>query len=289
MRHKKLIAGAVGIIVIGVAITAYLLFMPKTAESPSVAPQPSEPAAEPEPQSTKEPPTPPELLNAQPVIDEWAKNRRGRYSVVVYDLENEKTIGGANKNEVYFAASLYKLYVAYEGYLAVQRGDYNLNDPFLGEYTVEDCLDKMIRESHSPCAEKMWVELGKEELNQKLQTYGLKNTSMTNIVTSAQDATLQLARLWNNQELKSEYKDLLFNSMKKQIYRDALAKSFDSKATFYDKVGFRDYDEYHDVGILSLPNGRHYVVSVLTDEVGTTGIRDLGDALISFLNKKEQS
>lgn len=283
MRRKKITLSlsllALSIVLVG----SYALFMPRKATSP--APEQSqyeEVIDESEPPLEIEP-AKPALIDVQPLIDDWAKGRRGTYGIVVYDLENEQIIGQANKNEVFFAASLYKLYVAYEGYLAIQNGDHKLNDPYLNGFTREECLDKMIRESDSPCAEKLWVELGKTQLNDTLRTYGLTNTSMTNITTTAGDINTMLVRIWNTNELKDTYKDLMLTSMKNQIYQDALAQSFDS-AIFYDKVGFRGYDEYHDIGILSLPNGRHYAVSMLTDEIGTRGMQEFGDMLIKKLN-----
>ena len=62
--------------------------------------------------------------------------------------------------------------------------------------------------------------------------------------------------------------------MKNQIYDDALKAGF-TEATVYDKVGFRDFDEYHDAGIVKFKNGEVVVVSVLSKEVGTKNIANL--------------
>lgn len=263
-----------------VCFCVYLLLAPKQVTSP---PQPSEnpPATEdttdPEPEPTK-----PALINVQPIIDTWEQSQSGRYSIVVYDLANNEIIGEKHADDVYFAASIYKLYVAYEGYLAAERGVYNLNEPYLNGQTRKQCLDKMIRESDSPCGEKLWAELGKVELTDTLRSYGLTHTSMTNLTTTAHDAATLLIRLLQNDELE-QHKNLLLASMKDQIYRDALANGF-AGATFYNKVGFRDFDEYHDVGILELQDGRQYVVSMLTDSIGTAAMANLGSQLLTALS-----
>ncbi len=275
MRRRVLIL--LGVIALATAIfIAYILLKPHKVTSPSLQTQTLEEVTQPSI------PEKPALVDVQPIIDTWAAKQTGDYSVVVYDLENDQTIGAVNQDQIYFAASIYKLYVAYEGYLAAQRGDYDLQEIYLNGQSRGECLFKMIHESDSPCAEKLWVELGKSELTAKLETYGIKNTSMTAINTTAQDAALQLIRLWNNDELNEANKATMLKSMATQIYRDSLAKGF-SSVTFYDKVGFNGFEEYHDVGILELPNGRHYVVSVLTSEVGTAAMTELGTKLLAAL------
>ncbi len=282
MHHKTPLKGLMGIVIIGALIVGFLQLQTKPAYSPPSVQQVDESVA------TSEEPAPIDhpQYDVQPLINEWLAGQTGKASVVVYDLENDAIIGSANQDEVYFAASIYKLYVAYEGYLAVQRGEYDINEIYLSGQTRGECLDLMIRESDSPCAEKLWNELGKQAVTDTLSTYGITNTSLVGITTTAGDAATMLRRLYQNDEMNPEYKQLFFDSMKDQIYRDALASSF-SDVVFYDKVGFNGLQEYHDVGILELPNGRHYVVSVLTDGVGTSRMKLLGAKLLDALNVAE--
>ncbi|MDZ7785922.1 MAG: serine hydrolase [Candidatus Saccharibacteria bacterium] len=283
MRSHKLLIG-LGMIALSIIFfVVYLLFAPETAESPRQSAEQTRQAPEEEPEPE---PEPPRLLNAQPVIDAWGEQQSGTYSIVVYDLENEEVIGTHNEDEVYFAASLYKLYVAYEGYLALQRGEYQASEPYQSGNTFGQCLDKMLRESDSPCAEKLWNELGKADTTAQLESYGINDTSMTAITTTAEDAATMLTRIWHGEELSAANKQKLLASLENQIYRDALAEGF-KRGTFYNKVGFRGSNEYHDVGILELSNGRHYVVSVLTDGVGPRAMADLAGQLYERLDVAE--
>src|SRR5690606_24669257 len=84
----------------------------------------------------------PPQYDVQPLIDAWAAQQSGKASVVVYDLENDMVIGSLNPDEVYFAASIYKLYVAYEGYLALQRGTHDPSEIHVAGQTRAECLDK---------------------------------------------------------------------------------------------------------------------------------------------------
>jgi len=226
------------------------------------------------------------IVDLQPIVDAWADKQSGTASIVVIDPANNKTIASLNSDRAYFTASIYKLYVAYEGYQKVADGIYSLNDPYLTGYNRGRCLDAMIRDSYSPCGEKMWVELGKEKLTEKLKIYGLTSTSMVGLRTSARDAAIILQRLHERKELTEEHTNLFLDSMKTQDpkYRRGLPTGF-ANSIVYNKVGWNEQIEWHDTTIVTLPNGRSYVVSVLTQNVGTRNIIELAKAIEAELNK----
>ena len=215
----------------------------------------------------------------QATLDDWVEAQSGTASVVITDTDGV-VLASHNDDQVYFAASIYKLYVAYEGYRGVEAGELNPDEDYINGNTLAECLDIMIRESDSPCAEKLWVQLGKETVNDILKTYGLTNTSMTLIRTSAADAAIMLARIARGQGLSEASQAAYLASMKDQIYRDALNAGFDDPSiTVYNKIGFREQIEYHDTAFVELEDGRRLVVSVMTENVGTRQIAALGTAL----------
>ena len=216
-----------------------------------------------------------EAAELQVALDEWSKTVGGAASVTVMTPEGE-VLAELNKDEVFFAASIYKLYVAYYGYRQVDDGAVDVDASYTGGHTRGECLDLMIRESDSPCAEKLWAELGKAELTAALEQIGITNTSMTAITTTSHDAALMLARIARGEGLSEGSQALFLDSMKNQVYRDALNKGFSDAVTIYNKIGFREQDEYHDVAIVEFSDGRQLTVSVLTSSVGTRGIADLG-------------
>jgi hypothetical protein len=111
----------------------------------------------------------------QTVLDEWLKTipSSSRAAVVLMD-ENGGELASVSSQEAFFTASIYKLYVAYEGYRMVDAGTYDSATSYLNGKTLGECLDLMIRESNSPCAEKMWNGIGKDVLDTKMKEYGLK-------------------------------------------------------------------------------------------------------------------
>ena len=109
------------------------------------------PTPEPEPEPA---PVLPDAINIQSTVDNFVNSTRGSRSVIVYDVERDELAGVYNPTESYNTASLYKLFVVYEGYRRIQSGvwDQNTVIGYQGKNILE-CLDLAIRESYSPCAE----------------------------------------------------------------------------------------------------------------------------------------
>lgn len=215
------------------------------------------------------------------VLSDWAATAGGTYGVTITDKDG-KVLAEKNSTKQFFTASIYKLYVAYIGYQKIDDGTHSLSEPYLGSWTRKKCLDEMIRTSHSPCAEKLWNELGKETLTAKLKTYGIKNTNMTGLTTTSGDAAIMLAMLERGEDLSPASQEAMMDSMLEQIYQDTLQTGF-KKADVYSKIGFNGNLEYHDTAIVRLDDGRSLVVSVLTSGVGTKKIAQLGANLEAAL------
>ncbi len=269
LRFKRLRLLVTAIMIIGLGTAAFFMLRDEqpadnqAVENTSHQPQAPEPAPEAEPV----------LPDMQPTIDQWAASHPGTYSITIMDRSGQVK-AEINSQEQYFAASIYKLYVAYIGYQRVDDGTYSLSEPYWNGWTRGKCLDEMIRTSHSPCAEKMWVELGKENITAQLKGYGLTNTSMTGLVTSSHDAAVILSRLERGLDLSEASRSKMLDSMLNQIYRDALPAGFASSQVF-DKVGFRETVEYHDTAIVRFTNGQSLIVSVLTKSAGSRNIAGL--------------
>ena len=271
------------VVVLIIAAAAVVFYFWPNEKSPAPKAETNQPASPSNPDAKPEKPS---IINLQPTVDAWADKQTGRASVVIYDLANKKTVATLDPDRQYFTASLYKLYVAYVGYQKIDDGTYDADEAYLGSYTRAKCLDKMIRESYSPCGEKWWNELGKEAVTAKMRDYGLKNTSLTGLYTSAADSAAILRMLYKGTDLSKSSRAAYLDSMKDQpaLYRRGLPLGF-SKSTVYDKVGWNGQVEWHDAAIITLPGGRSYVISVLTQNVGSSQIAALGKAIEGRLTR----
>jgi beta-lactamase class D len=225
-----------------------------------------------------------DAIALQDVVDEWTSSVSGNSSIVIADIEGN-ILATNNPSDIYFAASIYKIYVAYAGYQQVDAEQVDPDEIYINGYTRTECLDKMIRDSYSPCAEKLWNELGKAELTEQLKSYGINNTSMEAISTTAEDAGIMLARVARGEGLSKESQLSYLSSMKDQeaIYRRGLPSGFSSNFIVYNKVGWNELIEWHDTAIVELPDGRQLIVSVLSEDVGYTNISRIGTMIESAL------
>ena len=152
-------------IIVGVAAAIGLVVFMNQGGQSSPQSNPNTPA--PGTSTTTEEDTPvASFLDLQYVVDNWQGSVSTNISVAIYDLDNKEYAARFSANKSMSLASIYKLFVAYEGYLRIERGQWNGNEKYLGSYTRSECLDLMLRESYSPCAEKMAKEIGWDELDE---------------------------------------------------------------------------------------------------------------------------
>jgi hypothetical protein len=225
-------------------------------------------------------------VQLQQVIESWDASFSGTASVVIRD-ESGNILAAKNPDELYFAASIYKLYVAYAGYQQVDSRAVDPDAEYINGYSRLECLDVMIRDSNSPCAEKLWNELGKIELTNQLATYGITNTSMEAITTTANDASILLGRMLRGEGLSDDSRIAFLDSMKDQeeLYRRGLPSGF-TQSTVFNKVGWNEQVEWHDTAIVKFADGRYLIVSVMTENVGFQKVLELGrrieDSVLSY-------
>lgn len=229
------------------------------------------------------------LVDLQPTVDVWVARKtadnNSDFSYVVYDPANKQVIASRNPDKKYFAASLYKIFVAYLALVDFQNGAQDPGEILTGGFTKKECVDKMIRESHSPCGEAMMADMGQEKLRQRISEMGIKNTIFAGITTTAQDCALILQYIVEGRDLNSENTAFLKDAMRvqDQKFRNGLAKGA-PEATWETKVGWNEQANYHDIGIMTLPSGRQYIVAILSQGQGkATPIADFAATIYSVL------
>lgn len=262
---------------------------------PAVEPeQPSEePVVEPEP--IVEPEAPYEA-DFQSVIDEWVNTVDGNKSIYIYDLDLGKVAGSYNLDENYGTASLYKLFVVYEGYKRVNNGEWN-GDKRAGStgYTISKCLDLAIRESHSPCAETLWSMIGHDTLDDIIENeWGIVDSDISKLTSNVSDIAKILKRFYEHPDfddpeiLASMWDSFLNQPDTDYEWRQGLPRGF-KKANVYNKVGWeynaggKYWNIYHDAAIISFPldneKTRNYIVVVMTNKIDFKDIRRFGTML----------
>lgn len=281
-RKRYVIIGVMCATVLIVAAALVPLFVNRdqsqtSQHSEAAAEEVSETQTAPEPQTSKPP-----LINLQPTVDGWLARQNGDYGIVVYDPASQQIIAQHNSDKLFFAASIYKLYVVYLALQDVDTAKYSLQEPFLAGKTRQQCLYDAIQSSDSPCAETLLAETGQAQANARLTALGLQHATFPDFTTSAAEVARLLARLQSRQDLSETSTNSLLESMKNQVYRNGLPKGVPS-ATVYDKVGFSETPNYHDVGIIRLPNNREYIVAFLSEGAGSRQAADFAATIYAVL------
>ena len=269
--------GALTVVAI-VIISVLLLTAPETPASPPEKLGPTEPIPE---NPAKEP------IDLQFAVDQWTSIIKGTAGVMIYDLDHNIVVARHNENESFNVASLYKLFVMLEGYLRIARGQWDGDEAYLGNYTRLKCLNLMISESHSPCAEKMWAEIGHAELDEIYRAKGFGTTTNISGITSTPTDILKIMQMiWQHAGLDDNYWAMIRDSMIVQPtttanWRQGLPSGF-SNASVYNKVGWysadgKNWSLYHDAAFVEFTDlDRNYIVVVLTKNVSPQEIVRLG-------------
>ncbi|MBQ7802542.1 serine hydrolase [Candidatus Saccharibacteria bacterium] len=254
--------------------------------------------------SDEEPEAPAETktgINLQPVIDSWLSlsMQGAEFGVTIIDLEDGEVVGSVNIDRKFSTASVYKLFVAYEGYRRVENGEFGGEDAAYGGYTVNECLDLMIRESHSGCAENIAARIGWDNLDYIIYNqYGLENTNISSFTSTPGDVADMLELFFRHKDFSNETYAKFLDSMLNQPisdpslcgggrcdWRQGLPKGFTRGTKVYNKVGW-DYNGafwviYNDAAILEFPEqNRHFAVAVMSERLSNVNsIVQFGDML----------
>lgn len=235
-------------------------------------------------------------IDFQPTVDSWATSVGGDKSVYIYDLDLDQVAGAYNTESNFQTASLYKLFVVYEGYKRVVNGDWDAEDAAgTTRHTIAECLDLAIRESNSECAETMRWLIGRDNLEAIIENdWGIKNSNISALISNTPDIAAIMRRFYEHPDFNNvAWLDRMWDSFLNQPvteydWRMGLPKGF-SRATVYDKVGWdfnpdRNYwNIYNDAAIVKFPmedgSTRDFVVVVMSNRVDYKKIRNLGQVL----------
>ena len=199
-----IIGGIIGVVIIAVGIVVVIQFINKKDE-PTKPSDTATTTAEPEP-------TVPEKIDLQLALDQWVTTQTAANSgVIIYDLDNNAVVARHNEDKKFRIESIYKMFVAYEGYYRIDHDIWNGDDKALNwsdfngkPYTISLCLDYMIRYSYSSCAENIWQRIGQKKLQSIYDEKGFKNTSIAGITSTPSDLTKLYQQYWTHTDLSEE-------------------------------------------------------------------------------------
>lgn len=206
----------------------------------------------------------------------------GRASAVVIDLDAGETVLARDSDEVFTAASTYKLYAAYSILQRVEDGSLSWEDP-LGGYDVRECLDATILRSENPCIETYLGQVSFSGMEEVARSTGAENTRFTldDVRTTSEDLARYLTQLYAGELLNDESTELLLDLMMRQEHRERIPAGLGSEVDVADKPGWLGPIS-NDAAIVYSPKG-DYVMVILSDGIGDDGVAAAAGAIYDWL------
>lgn len=212
-------------------------------------------------------------------LDNFIEQSEGDFSVIVTSTDGQ-VLYQYRPDQAYFSASIYKLTVAYLTYVDIGEGSKSLQQTVRTGETLEACLHKMIWESDSPCGEAVLALYDRSQADQRLLDNGISGLSIEGFQINAEGVNSLLQAIWQSQDLPSELRAKLLNSMSVQKFDKGMIAGM-LPYEVWDKVGFSPID-WHDVGYVFVDD-EAYIVTILSENAGAEGVKAVADELRQVL------
>jgi beta-lactamase class A len=221
----------------------------------------------------------------QAVIANAIGGTGGSTSVVVL-RPSDGLFAAVNADQVYYAASLFKLEILYEAERRVSTGDVTLDDPVI--YTAEaisedlgtlgalslssdgtlplgDALAAMVELSDNSSAIAIMRFLGARSVDEATAALGLEASSIntTELPTTARDMARLMQAIVGGEGVTETQRDHMRSLLLAQHTRDGIPAALPEDVLVGNKTGTWD-DATHDVAFVDAPGGE-YVIAVLSN------------------------
>jgi len=215
----------------------------------------------------------------------------GRTSLVVHNLADGRH-AAFNENEVYYAASLFKMGILYEVYKQRDAGILDMQrllklEPKYAEYdlgtlkslglvagdmlTVEDAVGAMAVASDTPTAVLLQDTVGCDTADQTLKSLGITRTEFCNrdLPATAADMTRLIEAVAGGVGVSDASRNEMLTLMSEEYYRQGVIAGVPDGTFVVHKTGSYS-GATHDVAVVWGHAGP-YVISVLTDQPSNWG------------------
>ncbi len=221
------------------------------------------------------------------------------FAVVTKDLETGK---GAriNPDQVFYSASIFKIFVMYELFYQRSLGLVNFSDqlimtPYYDSFglgpretqlceqlTVAQAMAAMMSVSDNAAAVLLQDLVGAPNINAALAGLGLTDSHMDpdNIPITAQDIALLLEDIGSGQAVDRDASETMVALMTLEQFDNGLVAGVPKGTIVAHKTGNWD-NARHDVGIVFAPNTT-YLVVILSDNRSTTLTQQLSEAIYNY-------
>jgi len=194
----------------------------------------------------------------------------GIYSFYIYDL-NGDYFYGENYQEILQAASLIKLPVMELAFKKIEKGE-------LDKESVLSLIELMGKKSDNNSFNKLVSMIGEDEIEREILNLGMAKTSLSENTTTAEDIGIFFQKLYKNELIGEENKNLFFDYLTDTNFEDWLRKGIPEDIKVSHKYA-RETHSVSDAGVVF--HFKPFVLVIMTDGVVETE----ADQVFPFLSK----
>lgn len=230
------------------------------------------------------------------------KNEKGVFGLYIKDMQTQESYT-INANEVFYAASLYKLPVAAATLTRVQERDISLNDlitytaydysdgtgsinktSYGSTYTISETIDYLMRQSDNSAQlmlERTVTEKYLEGTFSDLVEEPNSSFYSQNVSTPKEVANV-IENMFYTSYLSESSKDFLLNLMYPTIFDDRITPYLEDKLVFYHKIGSWP-ENWHDCGVVHGEN-KEVIVCLMSKDTNYDSFLNVAGYTAEFVN-----
>lgn len=222
-------------------------------------------------------------VGAQNLVDYWVSTHSGDYSIDFRTL-NGQISARSKADRLYSAVGVYRIYIASLINNKIASHSISSSTVTTAGLTVEDCLQRMIINSDETCTDVLGNLVGWSASDQFLAGQGFTYTTIAqgSALTTAQDTSLWLSKLYAGNITQFSQSNSLLNLMSQQSYRQGIPTGSPG-IKVADKTGsFGRINS--DIGLVYHPGG-YYALSIFSDGSNFKQIADLASEFNKLMNQ----
>lgn len=221
-------------------------------------------------------------LGVQNLIEFWAQNNTGQYSIEVRSLNGQIT-ASLSPHKLLPSIGVYRMYIASLVYGKIAAGNVGpLTQTETGQ-NVQTCLVKMLRESEQTCTDALGAMVGWGASDTLLKAQGFESTTLTEgaSLTTANDLSDWLQKLSEGSISRLDHRDELFDSMSDQTLDIGLNAGSDSRVA----SEYGQYGRYiNNAGVVYHPTGA-YTVSIMSEGASPESLKLLSKEIYKVMSQ----
>lgn len=228
-----------------------------------------------------------EVVDYKKIEDEMLAKVEGLksdYGVWVIDLEENQGFG-FNEHKQIEGASLFKMPLMIAVFTEIDKGNITLDDLLQGS-TYDDLMNRMGKHSDNNAFLAVLKVIGSKKVNETIKNIGMKDTSLSESVTTPFDMSLLFQKLFKGELISESSRDKLLSYITDTDYEEYIVAGVPEGTKVSHKYG-REIGILNDVGIVFAD--KPFIISFMTSSVNefevTTTIPQLTEIVYNSLNE----